>query len=372
MDLADAQAKIVRLEKVVRALMDRAERSTTSQGSDFSTFQARIMLEGQVRRRTAELEAAVRENERVNRAWRESESRFRGVVSQSLVGIVVIDDGKITYSNGKFDETFGYSAEEVRGMSPLDFVTEGDRAHVAETMRQRVSGEVESVSYSFRGRCKDGAEIEIECHGSTFDAGGHLSLVSMTIDITERTRAERAVLRLQEQLREQSTRDPLTGLYNRRYLEDHLARDLIRAERAEDPVSVIMFDLDHFKIINDTAGHLAGDEVLRIVAGVIKAHSRASDICCRYGGEEFLMILPGMPEAAAITRAERLREVIATTCVDHEGSPIRMTASLGVAAFPGDGATGDQLIAAADRALYAAKRSGRNRVNGPHAPIVGS
>lgn len=357
------KGEIARLNKIILALMDRAERSTSVQASDFSLFQTTVMLEEQVRSRTAELEATLREKEKINRALRESEAKFRGLVSQSLVGIVIIEDGKFSYSNSKFDEIFGYSADEVRQLGPLDIATENDRPLVAENIRKRLSGEVERIDYVFRGLHKNGAVIDIEIHSSAMEIGGKLALISLLMDVTERTRAEREVQALQEMLREQSTHDALTGLYNRRYLDETLGRELVSAERHGYPVSVIMGDLDHFKAVNDRYGHLAGDEVLRVFGDLMRQHARGSDIYCRYGGEEFLLVLPQMAEDSAVERAEQLRLAMAASPVPYGESPIAVTASFGVAAFPRDGRTGDELIAAADSALYAAKAAGRNRVN---------
>jgi diguanylate cyclase (GGDEF)-like protein/PAS domain S-box-containing protein len=358
-----SSAESVRLNKIIQALMDRAERNTSAQGSDFSMFQTTIMLEERVRRRTSELEAALRENEKINRALRESEAKFRGLVSQSLVGIVLIEDGKFSYSNAKFDEIFGYNSDEIRGMGPLQVAVEGDRALVAENIDKRLSGEVDQLEYAFRGLRKNGAVIDIECHSSVMHVGKRLLLISLLMDISERTRAERAVQVLQEELREQSTHDALTGLCNRRFLEESFRRELLLAERTGHPVSVIMGDLDHFKAVNDRDGHLAGDEVLRVFGTQMKHNSRASDIICRYGGEEFLLVLPGMTKEGAIERAEQLRRAIAATRISHGASQITVTASFGVASFPLHGLTTDELIAAADRALYSAKSDGRNRVN---------
>jgi len=362
-DESALKGEIARLNKIIRALMDRAERSTSVHASDFSLFQTAIMLEDQVGRRTAELEAALREKEKINRALRESEAKFRGLVSQSLVGIVIIEDGKFSYSNAKFDEIFGYSADEVRELGPLDIATENDRPLVVENIRKRLSGEVERVDYVFRGLRKNSAEIDIEIHSSAMEIGGKLALISLLMDVTERTRAEREVQALQEMLREQSTHDALTGLYNRRYLEETLGRELVSAERHGYPVSVIMGDLDHFKEVNDRYGHLAGDEVLRVFGDLMKQHARGSDIYCRYGGEEFLLVLPQMAEDNAVERAEQLRSAMAAAPVPYGVSPIAVTASFGVATFPRDGRTGDEVIAAADSALYAAKAAGRNRIN---------
>ncbi len=363
------KSEIVRLNKIIRALMDRAERSTNLQGSDFSLFQTAILLEEQVRRRTTELEAALHENEKITRALRESEAKFRGLVSQSLVGIVIIENGKFSYSNGKFDEIFGYDADEVRGLGPVDVAAGSDRPLVAENIRKRLSGEMERVDYVFRGLRKNGALIDIEVHGSTMEIGGQRALISLVMDVTERTRAERAVCALQEELREQSTHDPLTGLYNRRYLEETLGRELILAERVGHPVSVILGDLDYFKTVNDRYGHLAGDEVLRVFGNLMKRFVRGSDIYCRYGGEEFLLVLPQMPEDTAVERAEQLRGAMAAVPIAHGASSIMVTVSFGVATFPRDGRTGDELIAAADSALYAAKAAGRNCVNTCAGPV---
>jgi diguanylate cyclase (GGDEF)-like protein/PAS domain S-box-containing protein len=362
-DQSDCLTEVVRLNKIVRSLMDRAERSTSAQASDFSLFQTTVILEEQVRGRTAELEAALRDNERMTRAVRESEAKFRALVSQSMVGIVIIEDGKFTYSNAKFDEIFGYSAEEVRRLGPLDVAVEEDRPLVAEMVRVRATGDFDRVEYVFRGLRKSGEVADIEIHGSGLDIGGKVLLISLVMDITERVRTEHEVQALQDRLREESTHDALTGLYNRRYLEDTLGRELIRAEREGYPISVIMGDLDHFKDVNDRHGHLAGDEVLRIFGELMKQYSRGSDIYCRYGGEEFLLVLPKMSEEDAVRRAEQLRKAIAAVPISFGPVQITVTASFGVATSPNDGRTSDELIAKADDALYEAKTAGRNRVN---------
>jgi diguanylate cyclase (GGDEF)-like protein/PAS domain S-box-containing protein len=357
------KGELARLNKIVEALMDRAERSTHAQGSDFSLFQTTVMLEEQVRSRTSALEAALHEIEAVNRALQESEAMFRGVVSQSLVGIVIMKNGKFTYSNAKFNEIFGYSADEVRDLGPLDVAIENDRPLVAENIRRRLSGEVDRVEYGFRGLRKNGAVIDVEVHSNVMEIAGKRVIIGLIIDVTERTRAAHKLMALQERLREQSTRDSLTGLYNRRHLDEILGQELISAGEQDYPVSVIMGDLDHFKSVNDRFGHVAGDEVLRTVGRLMMTHARAGDICCRYGGEEFLLVLPRVTKDVALERAERLRGAMAAALIPYGELAIPVTASFGVAAFPDDGRTGDELIDAADRALYAAKAAGRNCVD---------
>ena len=176
-------------------------------------------------------------------------------------------------------------------------------------------------------------------------------------------------LRLQETLRSSSERDPLTDLYNRRHLEISLQRELARAQRHGFPVSLIMLDVDHFKSFNDTNGHDAGDEVLRNVAHVLKRHTRTEDVACRYGGEEFLIVLPSCSMDDAYAKAEAIREAIAQQQVFARGTALpRITASLGLASYPEDGDRMERLIGEADAALYRAKATGRNRIVASNAP----
>jgi diguanylate cyclase (GGDEF)-like protein len=170
------------------------------------------------------------------------------------------------------------------------------------------------------------------------------------------------VAKLQAALKEQAIRDALTGLYNRRYLDETLERELAGARRENRPLCMVLLDIDHFKQLNDTYGHQAGDEALKAVAEALHHHVRAEDIACRYGGEEFLILMPHITLPVAAERAEGWRRVIEGIRLDAGGKEIGLTASLGVAAYPEHGRTPDELTSDADLALYAAKRRGRNRV----------
>jgi diguanylate cyclase (GGDEF)-like protein len=183
------------------------------------------------------------------------------------------------------------------------------------------------------------------------------------VAIGERISLAIATLRLREVLRSQSIRDPLTGLFNRRYMEESLERELRRAERSGQPVGFIMLDIDHFKHFNDTFGHQAGDALLRALGDLVGERTRGQDVACRFGGEEFSLILTGATREAAQKRAELLREEVKRLSVTHAGQLLgKITLSLGVAAYPGDGRTTEELVRAADKALYAAKAAGRNRI----------
>jgi diguanylate cyclase (GGDEF)-like protein/PAS domain S-box-containing protein len=178
-----------------------------------------------------------------------------------------------------------------------------------------------------------------------------------------------ANIRLREALRTQSIKDPLTGLYNRRYLTEMLDREIRRAVRAEQPLGVLILDLDHFKNFNDTYGHDAGDTVLREAALFLTKSVRAEDVVCRFGGEEFVVILPTADLTAAIARAERIRSKMRELTVLHQGQAVGIvTVSVGVAALPDHGITPDALLEAADAALYRAKREGRDRVVAADSP----
>jgi diguanylate cyclase (GGDEF)-like protein len=172
-----------------------------------------------------------------------------------------------------------------------------------------------------------------------------------------------ANLHLREQLYNQSIRDPLTNLFNRRYMNETLEREIRKAGRHQQPVGVVMLDVDHFKEFNDAYGHDAGDVVLQKVAVFLQHYIRAEDIACRYGGEEFTLILPGASVENTYKRAEELRYGLETLQVFYDGQPLgNITISAGIACFPDHGNSVASLLGMADHALYEAKRSGRNRV----------
>ncbi|HYW21490.1 MAG TPA: diguanylate cyclase [Nodularia sp. (in: cyanobacteria)] len=172
-----------------------------------------------------------------------------------------------------------------------------------------------------------------------------------------------ANLNLRETLQYQSIRDPLTGLFNRRYLEEVLTQEIARGQRQQNPIGVVMIDVDHFKRFNDTYGHEVGDYVLQTIGAILKESVRASDVPCRYGGEEITLILPECSLEQTTMKAEQIREAIAKLTLFYHGQQLgKVTISLGVAGFPKHGVTGTALIQVADAALYRAKAAGRNQV----------
>ncbi len=181
--------------------------------------------------------------------------------------------------------------------------------------------------------------------------------------LTEHISLGLANLKLRETLHYQSIRDPLTGLFNRRYLEEFLNREIHRAVRKKLPLGMLLLDVDHFKQLNDNFGHEAGDRVLRELGQFLQKSIRSSDIACRYGGEEFILILPEANLENSTQRAIQIQQGIRQLEIRHQGQVLnRITTSVGVACFPSHGATAEEVIRAADAALYLAKKQGRDRV----------
>jgi len=286
---------------------------------------------------------------------------FRTLLDNSSEAIEVLDPAtlRLLDVNETHCRVLGYSREELLNMkiSDIDPALDADLIKVIEEqIRNTGAARFETIH-----RRKDGSTFPVEVSAKLVVLDKPYAL-NISRDITERKLAEYEVKILQEQLRNQAVHDPLTGLYNRRYLDETIKRELARAARYKQPVGIVMCDLDHFKLVNDTYGHLAGDEVLRVFAGLLKKHARGSDIVCRFGGEEFVLFLPDMPSAVAYQRAEQLRTELAAKPITFGAAVIRVTASFGVATFPENGQTMDSLIGAVDAAMYQAKEAGRDRV----------
>jgi len=195
-------------------------------------------------------------------------------------------------------------------------------------------------------------------------------------DVTERKHAEKKLRyanerlqsqlieigTLQSKLRTQAIRDPLTNLFNRRYLDETLDRELARSAREGYPVCVIMMDIDHFKQVNDTYGHEAGDQILKVIANTLSTQNRRGDFACRYGGEEFVIVMPNISVQTACQRAEHLRTSLSSLNVQYERFNLTTTLSIGIACYPANGENRESVLRAADRALYGAKKAGRNKV----------
>ncbi len=233
----------------------------------------------------------------------------------------------------------------------------------------------DEVSFELQSRRDPSRYYDVSIN-TLYNHGGHQTgrLISLR-DVTERKQSELALhkmnLRLQRQvkkisalhdeLQEQAIRDPLTGLYNRRYLDETLEREFSRARRASYPISVVLMDIDGFKSVNDTYGHKAGDRVLTVLGEIIRQSIRAGDIPCRYGGEEFVVILPDTPIEIAAQRAEQIRQRFHSMRFFKGENAVVPSLSLGIAAYPVQGRSAGKVLHAADRAMYTAKSAGGNK-----------
>ena len=192
---------------------------------------------------------------------------------------------------------------------------------------------------------------------------GSITRQQMAVAVAESIKLSLYNLKLRGELREQAIHDPLTGLSNRRFLEENLGRELHRTRRGNSPLCVVMLDLDNLKPFNDTFGHDAGDEVLRELAHLLRDNLRKSDISCRYGGDEFVLVLPDSSVADTRQRVEKIRDLVKGKQIRHGGKLLDpISVSVGVAAAPEHGSTAAELIQAADQAMYAAKQAGGNRI----------
>ena len=297
---------------------------------------------------------------------RESEERYRSVVAVLAEGVMVLDaNGYILACNASAERILGLPAERLLGQTSLDprwgAIHEdgtpfpGEQHPVMVTLRTGVPQRNVVMGLPQ----PDGSVTWIAINTQLLDYPGDTTpytVVTSFSDITERKQLEAA-------LREQALRDSLTGVFNRRYLEQALKQEVQRASRHALPLSVIMLDIDHFKRFNDTYGHAAGDMLLRAVGAGLQSHTRGEDLVCRYGGEEFILILAGASLREAERRAEEIRSTVQALNVQHNGQPLRaITVSLGVATYPQHGTDIAAVIQAADAALYQAKQAGRNRV----------
>jgi diguanylate cyclase (GGDEF)-like protein len=187
----------------------------------------------------------------------------------------------------------------------------------------------------------------------------HLDLQNMRRCLEEQNRR---LQQAEEALRREAIRDPLTDLYNRRYMEESLKREVLRAKRNHIPVGIMMCDIDHFKMLNDTHGHAAGDAVLQALGSLLQDSIRGGDIACRYGGEEFLLLLPDADAQETKGRADSLLSRIKALRIPFQGETLQVTISIGVSALSENASDIQEVITAADKALYRAKAQGRDRV----------
>jgi diguanylate cyclase (GGDEF)-like protein/PAS domain S-box-containing protein len=298
---------------------------------------------------------------------------LRRAVSDSHDGVAIVDarlhDMPLVYVNQAFERLTGYSAREVLGKNCRFLHRDDVRQEGLGQVREALKGSASCVT-TLRNYRKDGSmfwnELRLTPLLNRFGQLTHV--IGVLYDVTSRVTAEQQLLEKQRQLEktkrmleELALRDGLTDLYNRRHFNEQLRREWNRARREHLPLTLFMVDIDHFKQYNDTHGHLAGDECIRAVAQRVRScFTRGSDLVARYGGEEFVALACGLERRHARERAERVRE---EAIMLPNGEPAGVTVSVGLAtATPAERFAPEDLLNAADQALYQAKHQGRNRV----------
>lgn len=298
---------------------------------------------------------------RLEEQLRLSEERLAGIIELAQDAILTTDENlNITLFNPAAERLFGYASDQIVGRPVSLLIPERVRHSHAMFVTTFAGSNVSTRAMSDRGEVTgltfDGREFPAEISIAKLQHPNGMLYTAVVRDISERKRVE-------QELRRMATTDPLTGLWNRRRFMELSEGELSRMRRYGRPVSVLMLDIDHFKAINDTHGHAAGDEALCLLADLCRSALRETDHLGRLGGEEFAVLLPetALDEAADV--AERLRRRLAASAFPLScGVTLRMTASIGVASCAADDTAIDRALGRADHALYRAKNSGRNQV----------
>lgn len=312
-------------------------------------------LEETITHRTAELEAKSID-------LTESEERFRLISTTAQDAIAIVGpDEHVTYWNPAAEKMFGYKADDIIDKNLHELLTPSCQRDAAHSGFQRFShtgkGDLVGTTFETTALRKNGAEFPVELSISAFSLKGDWHALGIIRDITERKNFEM-------ELKRQAHTDHLTGVNNRRHFMEQSELELSRSRRYNSPLSIFMLDVDFFKKVNDTYGHKTGDEVLVKLAEVCKQTLREVDIIGRIGGEEFAVLLPETDKYKAIEVAERLRNAIAQTKIPQpNGLPVQFTVSIGVASLTSEDINMDVLLNLADKALYNAKETGRNKVS---------
>lgn len=348
-------------------VIDRVPRElATGQKDALQILSRQVLAQIQLRQQVEALKQLMTEQHRVERALRESEALFRAFMDHSpIIGFMKDADGRMVYYNRTCAERFGVNQQEWLGRTdferlPPDFAAYV-RAHDLYMLRTGCQLVVEECP-----PMPDGSTVHWNAHRFPFvNASGERYIAAIAVDVTKEREAQEQLKRYQAELEQANLRlldlsltDGLTGLKNRRAFDERLRTEFELACRHHSPLSVLMLDVDDFKLFNDAFGHAEGDYVLRRVAESLEQTARRTDLVARYGGEEFTVLLPSTGAESALHFAERIRAAI----ISADWERVCVTVSIGIATLDTSMLNPESLLHAADLALYQAKRLGKNCV----------
>ncbi len=314
-----------------------------------------------------EFEERVRELEGIREDLQDKELQLRDeiamlrlMIHQSREGVVVLfPDGSVYEANQRFAEMLGYSLEEVFSLSLWDWDLLYGREDLLEMLRTVSDA---GDHFETRHRRKDGREIDVELSTNGTVYKGQKLILCICRDVTERNMIQNALIESEKRYQEMSIIDDLTRLYNYRYFFAQLEKEIEISKRYGQPLSLILIDIDDFKQYNDTYGHMEGDRVLARVGQILNNSIRKSDTAFRYGGEEFLVLMPVTELEESSVTAERIRQAISKDVFEPiPGEKVCVTVSIGVAQYKGE-KDAREFFQRVDNLMYEAKKTGKNRV----------
>ncbi len=306
----------------------------------------------------------IRERLKMEEELRKSKEQYQDLIEKAGEGIYIRQDHKFVYFNKKFKEMLGYTDDdEIRELPIFQVIDEKAFEHCSKIYEQILKGKKVTLPYESIFRRKDGTSINVEITINPIEYNNKPAVQGFVRDITDKKKLEQKLIEMNKKLLELSIRDELTGLFNYRYFIDKLHEKYIESQRYNIPLSLLVIDIDDFKKINDTYGHLAGDFILKEISIILKSNVREIDTVARYGGEEFVILLPYITIENAAKIAKRICNEISNHHFIYDSKIIHVTVSIGISSFDKEVVNNEHdLIKLADDAMYQVKNSGKNNI----------
>jgi len=305
----------------------------------------------------------ISERKKLEEALKKEKDRFKSLLDNASEGIYIRKDHEFKYFNKKFRELLGYSEDELRKLPYTSIIDESVFEICSQYYQKILNGEKVKLPYESIFKRKDGTRIFVEININPVEWEDGIAIQGFVRDITEKKKLENKLKEVNKKLHELAIKDDLTGVFNQRFFREQLKLKYMESKRYKFPISLILIDIDNFKEINDTFGHLAGDFILKEVAEILRRNVRDSDIIARYGGDEFAIILPHADKEQAKKVAQRINCAIREKEFWYELNPIKITVSIGISTISKSIVKDEkELFKIADNALYKVKQKGKNDI----------